>query len=266
MTGYAWAEAPRDVRKQVEDLASGLTEIAGETMIGIYLHGSLALGCFNPELSDVDILAVASRPLELSEKRRAIGLLAETSGRPSAVEFHQLDLAGIFPWRYPTPFDFHYGDVWRNDLLADLPGTLERQQQPDPDLAAHLVVARERGIALAGEPVATLPEVPWVDYVDSLLRDLEWSFESEPAEILYRILSPARIWATLATGEIHSKDSGAAWALGRLPVELRPVLERALGRYRGEITQIEASETELAAYRAHVEAVVRASASRYARS
>jgi predicted nucleotidyltransferase len=260
---YGWPDAPRDIREQIEGLASGLAEIAGDELVGVYLHGSLALGCFNPELSDVDILGVASRPLELDEKRRAVALLAETSGRPGSVEFHQLALPDVIPWRYPVAVDFHYGDVWRNDLLSDLGATLERQHDSDADLAAHIFVTRARGVVLEGQsPQSVFPAVPWVDYVDALLRDLEWSFESDRSNSVYRVLSPARIWAALATGELQSKETGAVWALERLPEDLRPLLVDALARYRGETAAFEADDERLSRYRAFVEAEVRQLASR----
>jgi Domain of unknown function (DUF4111) len=47
-------------------------------------------------------------------------------------------------------------------------------------------------------------------------------------------LSPARIWATLATRSPHSKESGALWALPRLAPADRPLVEHALVIYRGE--------------------------------
>jgi len=263
VSNYGWVDAPRNIREQVEGLASGLAEIAGDELVGVYLHGSLALGCFNPEISDVDILAVASRPLELEEKERAVGLLAATSGRPGSVEFHQLALPDLIPWRYPVPIDFHYGDVWRNDLLADLRATLDRQQGSDADLAAHLHITRASGVVLAGEnPQSVLPPVPWEDYVDSLLRDLEWSFESDRPSSVYRVLSPARIWAALATRELHSKETGALWAQERLPGDLRHLVMDALARYRGETTDFEAGDERLGRYRAYVEAKLRPIASR----
>lgn len=33
-------------------------EELGGNLVGIYLHGSLAMGCFNPDTSDVDLLLV----------------------------------------------------------------------------------------------------------------------------------------------------------------------------------------------------------------
>lgn len=46
------------------------------------------------------------------------------------------------------------------------------------------------------------------------------------------VLTLARVWATLATGEIKPKDAAADWALAHLPAEHRPVLAHARDLYR----------------------------------
>ena len=33
-------------------------QIFGEELTGIYLHGSLAMGCFHPDKSDIDLILV----------------------------------------------------------------------------------------------------------------------------------------------------------------------------------------------------------------
>ena len=48
------------------------------------------------------------------------------------------------------------------------------------------------------------------------------------------VLTLARIWLTVETGEIGSKDRAADWALERLPPEHREVLVRARAIYLGE--------------------------------
>jgi hypothetical protein len=47
------------------------------------------------------------------------------------------------------------------------------------------------------------------------------------------LLTLARIWTTLATGTIRSKDAAADWVLERLPDEHRPVLAHARAVYLG---------------------------------
>ncbi|MGW1609082.1 DUF4111 domain-containing protein [Streptomyces sp. NPDC002285] len=48
------------------------------------------------------------------------------------------------------------------------------------------------------------------------------------------LLTLARIWTTLATGAIRSKDAAADWALARLPAEHRPVLAHARAVHLGD--------------------------------
>ena len=46
------------------------------------------------------------------------------------------------------------------------------------------------------------------------------------------LLTLARIWTTVATGEIRSKDEAADWVLSGLPEADRPMLARARDLYR----------------------------------
>jgi hypothetical protein len=75
--------------------------------------------------------------------------------------------------------------------------------------------------------------VPWEHYEDSLRNDLVWCREHD--DQLYAVLSPARIWATLTDHAVHSKASGAAWALERAPEQFRSLLAQAQDAYvRGD--------------------------------
>ncbi|HYI65471.1 MAG TPA: DUF4111 domain-containing protein, partial [Candidatus Limnocylindrales bacterium] len=64
-----------------------------------------------------------------------------------------------------------------------------------------------------------------VDGVPSLLSDLG----DDTRNVL---LTLARIWTTVATGEIRSKDEAADWAVSRLPEAHRSTLARARDLYR----------------------------------
>jgi predicted nucleotidyltransferase len=246
------------VGRQARDLGRRLREVLGGTLVGVYVHGSVAFGTIRPGLSDLDVIALARRRTDATEKRLLVEILAEADENPAELEFDLLAESDLDPWRHPAPFDFHYSDKWREPLRSDLEQTLARQGDADPDLAAHVTVARARGIAVQGPPPSdAFPEVPWNDYVDALLRDLRWVNERGQTSPVYRVLSPARIWAALGTREIHSKESGGAWALERLPADLRPVLAGALARYRGETEEFSVDPETLKQFLAYVEAEVR---------
>ena len=86
--------------------------------------------------------------------------------------------------------------------------------------------------------------------IPDLLNDL-------PGDTRNVVLTFARIWTTLATGEIKSKDAAADWALAQLPPEHRPVLEHAKQLYlTRRYTEETWSETTEGTGRPHVEAVL----------
>ncbi|SFE93867.1 Nucleotidyltransferase domain-containing protein [Paenibacillus algorifonticola] len=45
-------------------------EEMGDNLVGIYLHGSLAMGCFNTHKSDIDLLIVAQEALSTETNKR----------------------------------------------------------------------------------------------------------------------------------------------------------------------------------------------------
>ena len=229
---------PVEIRPQVDAVVAALAQILGADLVGLYLHGSAVLGCFGPH-SDVDLVAVSRRGLVEDERRRLVARLLDVSapyepqGAPRPIELDLVTDDGLRPWRYPTPFDFHYGESHRARFEA---GEVELWEEKESrDLAAHITILRRAGSVITGPPVADVfPEVPWEDYADALTHDLDWC-RTRFAELpRYGVLSIARIWATLSTRQPHSKAGSAEWALPRLPAALQPVLEHGLAVYRGE--------------------------------
>jgi predicted nucleotidyltransferase len=259
----------RDAIAQAERLTTDLASILDDVLVGVYLHGSLALGCFNPQLSDVDIVAITRRGATKDERRRLGALMLRSSSAkerprrpPYPLELSILTEAQLRPWRYPTPFDFHYGESQRDRFAA---GHFEPLWAEDRDLAAHITVLREAGVALHGPPSEDVfPPVPEQDYVDSLLHDLAWSRERPRG--LYAVLSASRIWATLAERRLHTKLSGGLWALEHAPREFHPLVTKAVAVYRGESEDDQFADDEVATYLSYVDPLVRPIASRYVRS
>src|SRR5579872_4704845 len=77
---------PELVKAQVVRLCGGLIDALADNLVGIYLHGSLTMGCFHPERSDIDLLVVVREATELEVKREVAGWLLRCSNEPRPVE------------------------------------------------------------------------------------------------------------------------------------------------------------------------------------
>ncbi|MFZ5814193.1 MAG: aminoglycoside adenylyltransferase domain-containing protein [Bacillota bacterium] len=229
---HGWESAPPPVRAQVERFREGLQQVLGAHLVGLYLHGSLAMGCFTPSRSDVDLIAVAgTQPAPVQLTALAERLLS-LSGQPAPLEFHLLSEGDLLCWRFPTPYRFHFSESWRERFAA---GALPAQPPADPDLAAHLTILHHRGVVLQGPPIRDLfPTVPKADYLTAIWEhDVMDALRSLSANPVYGVLNACRVLAFAEAGLVTSKAEGAAWALDRVNGRLRPLIARALAVYAG---------------------------------
>jgi predicted nucleotidyltransferase len=241
---------------QIRLLVEGVRDVLQDDLVGAYLHGSAVLGGFRPD-SDIDIIVVATRRTTDDEKRRLIDLILSISGRSASlrpgrpIELDVVVGSEIRPWRYPPPFDFHYDELLRDRFES---GTLEPwTSTTNRDLASAVTMVLLGDRPLAGpEPAQVFDPVPRDDYVDAILRDIETVDEFLPWDTRNVVLTLPRIWSAVATNEVHSKDSAAAWASPRLPKEHRAVLERARAGYRGEVEDRWDDIPRVTAYTDHV--------------
>jgi predicted nucleotidyltransferase len=211
--------------------------VLGDDLLGAYLYGSSVQGGLKPR-SDVDVLAVSARGTTIPEKRTVIDRLLPISGSRAmggparSLEVTIVVQSDVRPWRYPPPLDFQYGDWFRKEYAR---GDTTPWRSPNPDVAVLLTTVLLRSEPLAGPPAAELLDpVPRAD-LDRAMRegipDLLADLDGDEANVL---LTFARIWATLETGEILPKDAAADWAIERLPAPSRATLERARAIYLGE--------------------------------
>lgn len=226
-------------------------------VLGVYLHGSATLGGLKPA-SDLDVLAVTDRSLNAGERRDLVDeLLLLSDAREDgwgSVELTVVVQSQVRPWRYPPVADFLFGDWLRADIEANGPP----QPGSMPNLAIELPQLLAHGITISGpDSEELLDPVPAVDTVRGSLDGIPSLLSDLVADTRNVLLTLARIWATVATGQVMSKDSAAGWALRRLPAEHRPVLEHARALYLTTSYTAEAPWGELATQvQPHVEEVL----------
>ncbi|WP_199815644.1 aminoglycoside adenylyltransferase family protein [Streptomyces griseus] len=215
---------------QVQEIVRLVGGVLGQDVIGTYLHGSSVLGGLRPA-SDVDVLVVSRRRMDEQDRRELLGGLLRISGsrhnaRP--VEVTVVVQSEVRPWRYPPICDFLYGEWLRAEYEA---GEVPRPE-PMPDLALLITMALTGDHPLAGpRPAQVLAPVPQADVVRASVAGIPGLLEDLDSDTRNVLLTFARIWTTLATGEIKSKDAAADWALAQLPPEHRAALEHARRLY-----------------------------------
>lgn len=239
MLQYNWENVSKVIQSEVNTLVTEFQKLLRGNLVGIYLHGSLALGGFKPERSDIDLLVVTDQKIELEVKKEIAALLFRISRFPVSVEISFLVEKDIFPYKNPLPYDLHYSEKWREKLQQDLRNEgwkhWDDEVKYDPDLAIHLTVLHHSGIVLYGKPVAeALPPVPEQDFRDALVRDLREATKNRLRNPIPFVLNACRIEAYLREGKILSKDAGAEWGLAELPEQFHTLIAQSLAIYRGE--------------------------------
>jgi streptomycin 3"-adenylyltransferase len=230
---YGWADCPENIRKKVEGIVAFYRQSLGKNLIGIYLHGSLTMGCFNPNLSDIDFLAIVTNKLTTDEKKVIIDyLLAVDNGsQATSPEMSIITLDSLTNFRYPTPFELFYDHAWHERYTE---GKVDLEEQRfDDDLAMHYINIRERGICLYGKPIQeVIPIIPRDIRLTFVGYDLRWIEERlDTLPISYIVLNPCRAIAFLKEDKYMSKKEGGEWALSHLPTRFSGIIGQALAAY-----------------------------------
>src|SRR5262245_53767104 len=234
-------DAPSHINAFLGDFVHAVQQQLTKNLVGIYLHGSLAMGSFNPTSSDIDLLIVVRETLELAAKKALAERLLQLSARaPRPLELSVIVINNLQYFRHPSPYELHFSDSNKTDFVnATVDFAVARS---DPDLAAHFVITKARGVCLCGEPIGHLfPDVPDPVYLDSIVGDFDWSYANvmqgpDTGDCLvpvYAVLNFCRVLAFIQDHLVTSKREGGQWALHHLPQHHAPVIQAALSDYCG---------------------------------
>ena len=223
-----------EVSALIEDLLAGVREALGDNLLGFYLRGSLALGDFDPETSDVDILVVTWLPVSEAEFERLAALHARV---PPAK-------ANEYRRRYEVSY------IDRASIKRFGPGERRHPRCADdapfgwaghrPNWVLERWTVREQGVTLLGPDPKTLIDPIDAEEIREAVRDelrerlRHWTDGSWPREDMlhrgaqaFEVETVCRALYTLATGELPTKPQAVAWALAAVPERWRALIEWA---------------------------------------
>ena len=208
--------------------------ILKDNLIGVYLHGSSVMGCFNPAKSDIDLIVVTEGKMSDAEKRKYMDMVVGLNnlGLAKGIEMSVVLKKDCNPFEYPTPFDLHFSEAhtkWYSDNPEDY---ISKMNGTDADLAAHFTVIRKRGKCLYGLPIEQVfGDIPKGDYFDSIWKDIAEARDDIQEDTMYIALNLARVLAYKREELVLSKKEGGEWALDKLPEEFLPLINEALNEY-----------------------------------
>jgi len=220
-----------EINSVLEELLSRVRAILGRCFVGMYLDGSLAIGDFEPDKSDLDFVVVTDGELSAETFR-------------DLKTMHEDIAAGASKWAKELEGSYIPQSVLRHDRrpaahpYIDRGSTLAIVHQASGYWIIHRHVLREHGVVLAGPPPRTLidPVQPSElrEAVLGILREW-WVPMLVDAPLLqnsfyrcYAVLTMARMLYTIRHGAIVSKLVAARWAEEALDRRWSPLIRDAL--------------------------------------
>ena len=226
-----------DYNEILDKIASEYQDILKDNLVGIYVHGSIAFGCFNSIKSDIDFLVVVANPPAIEEKEELIKTLLDLSADapPKGFEMSLVLSSACKNFIYPTPFELHYSIAHLQRCKDDLREYCTSMNGIDKDLAAHFMVIKHVGYTLIGKQIPEVfGEVSKEDYLDSIKTDVEDSKADIIENPVYIILNLCRVLAYKNNGLVLSKEQGGLWGIENLPKQYIALVLKALNNYKSE--------------------------------
>jgi predicted nucleotidyltransferase len=234
-----------EINALLRRLLADAQSVLGNRFIGMYLHGSLAYGDFNPQTSDIDFLVVTDGRLSIGAfsvlKEMHAHLFASKMAWSQKLEgayIPENDLRRHDPAHGPVPWLGVDGHFAFEGLGSDW--IIQRW------------ILREKGIILAGPPLASLIDPVSADDLREAVRGSlrEWwsppfpspeRFQSEEYRA-YAILTMCRSLYVLEFGRVASKPEAARWAAETVGRPWRGLIHSATDWAPGE-KSVEFEET-----------------------
>ncbi|CAM3492253.1 aminoglycoside adenylyltransferase domain-containing protein [Deinococcus saxicola] len=206
------------VERLLRHLTHQLSQHLPETLLGLYLHGSLVTGDFNPERSDIDLLAVLSHdPSEQTIEHLQVfhsQLDADEPAWCGRVEINYISVAALESFRTQPRL---MARISPGEPLHLVPATRHYLLQ--------WYMAWYSGVALFGPPPQQImPGLDRAEFVAVVREHASnwkvWIAEMDPHHAgshVYGVLTLCRALYSATTGEQVSKKQAAKWAALQLP-------------------------------------------------
>ena len=228
------AEVPLPVTAldPVQQLVEGSRELLADSLVGVILHGSLTMGDFDAERSDIDLLVVVSDPVNPTVRAGLKNLVTRAAGEHRIRLDYRVVTADVA--RQPTlsPMVDLYVGVHSED-----PSRVEFiDSEPESDLVIEFSICREHGRSLVGPKPSDLigtVQPDWVLSVGDAYLERWQRIGYDPPNADLTVLTACRLWHFAATGSHTTKLHAAEWVAARADSAPTQAARTALARREG---------------------------------
>jgi len=224
-----------DYQTILNKISKEYKSILKENLVGIYVHGSIALGCFNWNKSDIDFLVVVNEKLSNDIKRNLMDITIELNDQapPKGLEMSIVLKEYCKNFKYPTPFELHFSNMHINWYNNNPDYYCNNMQGEDKDLAAHFMIIKGVGVTIYGEPMNKIfGDINKEYYLDSIKCDIKDAKSEIFYNPMYIVLNLCRVVAYIQNDLVLSKEQGGKWAIENLNSNYISIINRALESYR----------------------------------
>jgi hypothetical protein len=198
-----------------ERIAQVCSHRLGQTLASLIIHGSLTLGDYRSDRSDIDLLAIVARSLNDAELESLTHAVAAEQANTRC----RVDLRVVTETIAASPVEAPPLELYVRLRPSRSPEILARQPE-EPDLVVELSICREHARTLRGaSPRQLIGPVPhqWVVTAgDVQLARWESLTDDAPyAELM--VLTACRVWRFTEEHTYCSKSEAGLWALARDP-------------------------------------------------
>lgn len=206
-------------------------------LVGVYLHGSMAMGCFNPDRSDIDIIIIVSDSITDNQKICFLNDVVKLNdiSPKKGIELSVVKQEYCKPFVYPTPFELHFSPMHLHHFKTSPNEYVEKMKSVDKDLASHFTIIKKYGITLYGEEIdEVFGVVPKKYYLDSIWYDIESAERDILENPVDVILNLCRCYAYILDDLIISKEKGGKWGLVNLDKKYNQLISCAIDCYQSD--------------------------------
>lgn len=205
-----------DINRHLDTLLQAMQAVLGENLVGLYLFGSLVTGDFNPETSDIDLLAVTESGINDREfeqlDRMHLDFIARNPEWHNRLEVAYLSTSALKTYRWQT-----------SNIGIISPGEPFHIKEAGYDWLINWYNVLTKGVSLFGPPPeAVIDPISKEEFIQAVAhqaedwRDWVYNMRTRPGQA-YAIQTICRALYSYRTGEQASKKQAALWAQQELP-------------------------------------------------